>query len=147
MTDISEIDVCELLPQQRPFVMIGRMTHFDDEETVTETAVTPDNIFVDGARLSAPGLIENIAQSCAARLGYINKYILKKPVKVGVIGAIRDMTIHRCPDVGETLTTTIRMVEEIFGMSLVRAVIAVDKEIIVEGEMKIAVPRDPSDTE
>ena len=44
---LRQIDVHELLPQQEPFVMIGRLTHFDEVRTVAETTIAADNIFVD----------------------------------------------------------------------------------------------------
>ena len=39
---LRQIDVHELLPQQEPFVMIGRLTHFDEVRTVSETTIAAD---------------------------------------------------------------------------------------------------------
>ena len=91
---LRSIDVHELLPQQEPFVMISRLTHFDKLRTVTETIISEDNIFVENGCFTASGLMENIAQTCAARIGYVNKYILKKGIQIGFIGAIRNMQIR-----------------------------------------------------
>ena len=63
--------------------MISRLTHFDMVRTVSETEVSAQNIFVEEGCFSASGLIENIAQTCAARIGYVNKYILKKGIQIG----------------------------------------------------------------
>lgn len=136
---VRQIDIHELLPQQEPFVMIGRLTHFDERQTVTETTISDKNIFADQGRFSASGLTENIAQTCAARIGYVNKYILKKGIQVGFIGAIRQLEITSLPKVGETITTTVGVVEEIFGMTLAKATITCNGEAIVKAEMKIAV--------
>ena len=76
---LRQIDVHELLPQQEPFVMIGTITYFDEERTVTETTIAADNIFVDDGLFSASGLIENVAQTCAARIGFVNKYLQNAP--------------------------------------------------------------------
>ena len=70
---LRQIDVHELLPQQEPFVMIGSLTYFDEVRTVTETTIAADNIFVDDGCFSASGLIENVAQTCAVRIGFVNK--------------------------------------------------------------------------
>lgn len=102
---IRSIDVHELLPQQEPFVMIGRLTHFEMATSTTETTIRYDNIFVDDGKFSASGMMENIAQTCAARIGFYNKYILHKEVQVGFIGAVRDYTVSRLPSVGSTITT------------------------------------------
>lgn len=133
------IDVHQLLPQQVPFVMVSQLVHFDMVRTITELLVSDDNIFVENRRLSATGLTEHIAQTCAARIGYINKYILLKGIQIGVIGAIRDLNIHRLPLVGETITTTLDVLEDIFGMTLIQAVATVGDETIATTQMKIAV--------
>lgn len=93
---VRSIDINTLLPQRPPFIMIGRLEHFDMVCVSTSTMVKADNIFVEDNQLSASGLIENIAQTCAARIGYINKYILKKGIQIGFIGAIRNLTILHC---------------------------------------------------
>ena len=136
--ELEKIDIHELLPQREPFVMIGRLCHFDMAMTVTATEIAADNLFVDNGVFSPSGLIENIAQTCAARIGYVNKYILKKGIKIGFIGAIRNLNIRRCPAVGETIVTSIETIEEIFGMTLVKAIVKAGEEIIAESEMKIA---------
>lgn len=135
---LTDIDIHELLPQQEPFVMVGQLTHFDMDKTVTETKVTVDNLFTENGIFTPSGVIENIAQTCAARIGYVNKYILKKGIQLGFIGAIRNLQLHRCPKAGETIRTTILTIEEIFGMTLVKATVCVDDEILAESEMKIA---------
>lgn len=136
--EVKDIDIHELLPQQEPFVMVDRLVHFQMDRTVTETHIEPENLFCDGGIFTPSGVIENIAQTCAARIGYINKYIYKKNIQLGFIGAIKGFKIHRCPRTGETITTTIDTVEEIFGMTLVEATVHAGTELIAESEMKIA---------
>ena len=117
--------------------MIGRLTQFDMTRTVTETEVKADNLFVEDGAWSASGLIENIAQTCAARMGYIN-LCSHKPVKLGVIGAIRNFELMSLPPVGATLTTTIEVQEEVFQMLLVNAIVACNGEPQATAQMKIA---------
>ncbi len=139
---LRSIDVHELLPQQEPFVMISRLTQFDMLRTVTETTITENNIFVDNGCFTASGLIENIAQTCAARIGYVNKYILKKGIQIGFIGAIRNLQIHDLPKVNDTITTTVDVQEEIFGMTLANSTVQLGKNILLTGELKIALKND-----
>ena len=136
--ELRAIDVHELRPQQEPCVMIGALTHIDRVRTVTELCVTADNLMVEGDHLSAAGLIENIAQTCAARIGYVNKYIMLKGIQVGYIGAIRDLTVHGLPRVGETITTTVDVMEEVFGMTLATATITCHGQTLLTTQMKIA---------
>lgn len=120
---LKDIDVHTVLPQQEPFVMIGSLTHFEMGTSTTETLIKEDNIFVDDGCFSASGMMENIAQTCAARIGFYNKYILHKDVQVGFIGAVRDFRIYALAPVGTVITTRVDVIEEIFGMTLARATI------------------------
>ncbi len=133
------IDIHELLPQQEPFVMIGSLVHFDKTLTITETEVRQDNIFVDEGNFSASGLMENIAQTCAARIGFVNKYILKKGIQLGFIGAVRNFEVLELPKVGDVITTRVEVKEEVFGMTLADAIITCGEKVLVTSEMKIAV--------
>lgn len=136
--DFEKIDIHELLPQREPFVMVGGLRHFDMGKTITVTEIADGNIFVENGMFTPSGIMENIAQTCAARIGYVNKYILKKGIQLGFIGAIRNLNLYRCPEVGEVIETSIVTIEEIFGMTLVTATVKSGEEIIAESEMKIA---------
>lgn len=132
------IDIHTLLPQQEPFVMVDRLIQIDEKSFATETLVKAENIFVDDGLLSASGLIENIAQTCAARIGFVNKYILQKGIQIGFIGAVRNLEILSLPKVGQTITTSVEVVEEVFGMTLANATVTCEGETLVTTEMKIA---------
>lgn len=136
---LRQIDVHELLPQQEPFVMIGAMTYFDEARTVTETTISADNIFVDDGLFSASGLIENVAQTCAARIGFVNKYLYNNGIQIGVIGAVRKLVINSLPASGQTITTTVDIVSEVFGMTLAKATVTCDGEELLSTEIKISV--------
>ena len=136
---LRNIDIHELLPQQEPFVMVGKLTAFDEKRTVTETFIKEDNIFVCDGVFSAPGLVENIAQTCAARIGYVNKYILNKGIQLGFIGAIRNLEITGCPKVGDTITTCVMVIDDVLGMTLANAVVTCNGETLATTEIKIAV--------
>lgn len=119
--------------------MIGQLTHFDMSHTTTETVISADNIFVDDDRFSATGLVENIAQTCAARIGYINKYILKKGVQLGFIGAVKKMDIMALPQVGDTIETEIETVAEVLGMILAKGIVRCGERVLVTTDIKIAI--------
>lgn len=133
----QEYDILTLLPQRPPMVMVDRLLHCDPVVTVTELTVREDNIMVEDGRMSACGLIENIAQTCAARMGYIN---LSKgeAVRVGVIGALRDMEIHSLPTVGSKIETKIEVSDEVFGMTLAQAESRCGDTLLASGTIKIA---------
>lgn len=136
---IRSIDIHTVLPQQEPFVMIGCMTHFEMTTSTTETLIREDNIFVDDGFFSASGMMENIAQTCAARVGYYNKYILHKDVQVGFIGAVRNYDIRALARVGQTITTKVDILEEVFGMTLANAEVRCGDELLATAEIKLSV--------
>ena len=136
---LRSIDVHTLLPQQEPFVMIGSLVHYDDENVWTETYIRPDNILVDNGTFSSAGMIENIAQTCAARIGYVNKYILKHGIQIGVIGAVRKMTISGHPKAGDTITTHVQVMEDIMGVILAMATITCNGNLLAKSQIKLAV--------
>ena len=127
----------ELIPQRPPFVMIDKLLSFDMTVTVTQLEIRADNVFCKDGRLSAEGLMENIAQTCAARMGYIN-LTKNEAVKIGVIGAVNNFEVFRTPKVGDVIVTTIEVIEEMFQITMVKAYIKCGDETIAQSNMKIA---------
>lgn len=136
---LRSIDVHGILPQQEPFVMIGTMTCFDTTTISMETVVKPANMFVKANKLSTAGMIENIAQTCAARIGYVNKYILKKSVQIGVIASVRGMEVYAHPHVGDTMATTVKIVGQVLGMMLAEATVTCGGQLLAKTQIKLAV--------
>ena len=117
--------------------MVDRVTTFNDVDAITELTVREDNIFVDGGQLSAAGIIENMAQSCAARMGCLNM-MRSEAVRIGFIGDIRDCNIMRQPQQGEVVTTTVHIVEEVFHLTLADVCSMVGDEPVASARVKIA---------
>jgi 3-hydroxymyristoyl/3-hydroxydecanoyl-(acyl carrier protein) dehydratase len=136
---LRSIDIHTVLPQQEPFVMVGKLVHFEMGTSTTETVVKEDNMFVDNGYFSPCGIMENIAQTCAARIGFYNKYILLREVEIGYIGAIRDYVILGKAKVGSLIRTTVDVIEEVFGMTLATATVRCYDRIIATGQVKLAV--------
>lgn len=130
-------DLQQLLPQRPPFVMVDQILDISEKAGVTEFHIREDNLFLDDGVFSASGLLENMAQSCAARIGYIN-CTKGGQVKNGVIGDIRNFMVLRQPKCGETLTTHIDIVEEVFNLTLVNLTTMVGDEQVASATMKIA---------
>ena len=136
---LRSIDLHTVLPQQEPFVMVGSLIAFEADSSVTETLISEDNILVDDGHFSASGMMENIAQTCAARVGFYNKYVLHKDVQVGFIGAVRNYVVHSLAPVGEMVTTRADILQDVFGMTLANAQVTCRGEVIAEAEIKLAV--------
>lgn len=118
--------------------MVDYLSDYSDTQTTCCLSVRPDNIFFEGGCLSAAGLIEHIAQTCAARLGYYNIYVLKTGVRLGFIGEVKDLNIRRLPREGELVETTVTVLQDIFDVTLVSAEVRVGTEVIATTGLKIA---------
>lgn len=124
-----------LIPQKPPFVMVDKLYHFEKNRVVGGLNVSEENIFVQNNKFTAPGLIEHMAQTVALYTGY--RYFLKeeKP-PIGYIGAIKKAEIFALPELGKELTTTVNILHEIMGVTLITAETTCDGEIIASSEMK-----------
>lgn len=133
---LSSLDILTLIPQRAPFVMVGALTHYDEIITRTNFTILPDNIFVENDKFTEPGLVENIAQTAAARAGYVARSS-NKPVLVGYIGAIKNLEIISLPDIYDELFTEVTVVNQIFDVTVVNGKIWCNDVLIAQCEMKI----------
>lgn len=126
-----------LIPQKNPFVMVDTLTDYTEQHIVSNFTVPPNNILVTENHFSAPGLIENMAQTIALHTGY--KYFLKKrPAPTGYIGAIKKAEVFKLPKVYQKLTTTVEILHDIMGVTLVQAKVECEGILIATSEMKTA---------
>lgn len=135
---IDTIDIRDIIPQRAPLLLVDCLLTYDDVASEATLLVRRDNPFVEET-LSVAGLVEHVAQACAARIGYYNKFVLHRDISIGYVGAIRNFVVHRQPGVGEVLQTRIEVLSSAFGLSLVHATVrTAHGEMVAEGEMKIA---------
>jgi len=135
--NVTDIDVLSIIPQRPPFVMVSKLLNVDEKSVCAELIITADNIFAQNGIFVEAGIIEHIAQTCAAGMGYVNVCTCQNTVKIGFLSAIRNLTINRLPKVGETLTTCVAIVEFVMGMALIEAKVKINNKTLAEGEMKI----------
>lgn len=130
-------DILDLIPQRPPIVMIDTFLGIDAND-VAQAALTvlSNNIFVENNLLQEPGIVEHIAQTAAARAGYLFK-INNEPIILGFIGSVDKLKIYRLPNIGERLITSISVISEIGDITMISAQTVVEKELIAECRMKI----------
>ena len=126
-----------LIPQKRPFVMVDTLKDYTPKKVVSQFIVPSDSLLVSNNYFSAPGLIENMAQTVALHTGY-KYYLAKKPAPTGYIGAIKKAEIFQLPKVYQKLTTTAEILHDIMGVTLVQAKIECDGRLLASSEMKTA---------
>jgi len=136
MTGLTGNNIISLIPQRHPFIMIDELIAVDEHVSTTRFLIQKENIFVEKERFREPGLIENIAQSAAARAGFVAR-LDNKPVMVGYIGAIKNLLIYSLPLVNQELLTEIIIENQIFDVTLIKGRIRCNNELVAECEMKI----------
>lgn len=127
--------VGSLIPQKDPFVMVGKLYSYNATQLVSGFTVTQDNIFTENSIFKEPGLIEHMAQSVALHTGY-QFYLRKETAPTGYIGSINTINIHRLPKLGEEVQTTVTILQEFAGITLVELSSAINGEVIATGQMK-----------
>lgn len=126
-----------LIPQRQPFIMIDKLMHFSEKKIISGLKVLPDNILSEGNGFTASGLIENMAQTIALHTGY-SYYLLQKPAPKGYIGSIKKAEIFRLPLVFQHVVTTVCILHDIMGVTMVEAKVECNGELIATSEMKTA---------
>ena len=129
-------DILKLIPQRSPIVMVDAFLGIEDEISRTTLTVREGNLFVSDGVLSECGLIEHMAQSAAAREGFVCSRE-NRAVPIGYIASVNDFSCEALPAVGSVLQTEVRVVQQIGALSLIEAESVVDGRKIAVGKMKI----------
>jgi len=119
---------------------VDKITDFNYETYACKTSflISENSLLIEDNYLTEAGLLENIAQTCATQIGFVNKYILKKDIQIGFIGAVKNLKINIFARLGDTLETTIEILNEFADMKIAYCKVYVENQIIAEGELKIA---------
>ena len=131
-----EKNILSLIPQKPPFVMIDELLFSDDTTTRCKFQVTADNVFTINGQFVEAGLLENMAQTAAARAGYISR-LENNPVKIGYIGAVKNLEILCLPETNDELISEIQIEEVVFNMSSIKGKVWCNDKLMAECEMKI----------
>jgi hypothetical protein len=91
---------------------------------------------MENGEFKEPGLVENIAQTAAARAGYISK-TGNKPVQVGYIGSVNNLQVKFLPKAGDELITEITIENQIFDVTLISGKIICNEKTAAQCSMKI----------
>ncbi|MBK5273204.1 MAG: 3-hydroxyacyl-ACP dehydratase [Bacteroidia bacterium] len=129
-------NILSYIPQRAPFVMVDEIIYSGETITRSKFHIKPDNIFIKNGFLKEPGLIENIAQTAAAREGLISQKE-NKLVRLGYIGAIKNMVITGFPQINDEIITEIKIENQVFKVILITGKIVYNEIIIARCEMKI----------
>lgn len=129
----------ELIPQKKPILLVDSLLESNGNISVSDFLIREDCVFVDAGRLVPAGLMENIAQTCALRIGYLS---FGQRVRIGMVGAVKNFNVFCLPSVGDHLTTTIKVILHIDPALVVDAETRVGDKLVASCEMKVFLVED-----
>ena len=141
----TKLDIERLIPQREPFVMVDGFEERDGNSAATVLSVSGENYFLlpDGT-MSETGVIEHLAQSCAALSGShtlsessCSEHVAEVVPRIGLIGEVKHFECRRRPRKGEVLNSTV-----VFGLTFGNVTLAtgqtfVGDELIADIKLKI----------
>ena len=142
MTAFEPISADNILLQQPPFRYVDELTCYEDGFARTRYTVPKENMLIEYGRLTSAGVMEHMAQSSAARVGYESKYIRHIPVQIGFIGQIKNFEVMRSPRSGEILETEVKTEYEMMGITLASITVFINGEPVARGQLKTALRED-----
>jgi len=133
---IGKAQIESFIPQRAPFIMIDNLIEVTSTTFETDFEILPDNIFLEEERLREFALIENIAQSSAVGLGFLNMSTHTMQID-GFIGAISKLKVHDLPKVNDKIFTMVTLLHQFDNMYLLKGESFVNNKRLIECEVKL----------
>ncbi|NDC41112.1 MAG: hypothetical protein EBZ77_06110 [Chitinophagia bacterium] len=134
----SHPDIIRYLPQRDPFVLVSAIEEISADSCSTSFTVPFSHYLVKDGRLTAGGLIENIAQTLAAGEAK-NAELNDVALTGGYLVSVTRLNISDLPTVNDTIYTHVRLVQSILQYRIITASVTLKDTTIVTAEMKIIV--------
>jgi predicted hotdog family 3-hydroxylacyl-ACP dehydratase len=133
---IGDKDFVEtLIPQKRPFVMVDTLYSYSETGLVSGFTIHNEAVFLKDNSFVESGIIEHMAQSVALHTGY-QFYLRNEQAPTGYIGSINKLQIKELPKLYDEIVTTVSIIQEFGGVTLVDIVSKLNNVEIANGQMK-----------
>lgn len=137
---MKDEDIKKVIPQRDPILMVDQLVNVNKEGATTCFMIQEENFFLnEKGQMAESGVIEHIAQSASAFAGYKAIAAGASEPPIGYIGEIKNFHCYRCPQIGETLCTTITIGTELNGITILTGETYASNELIADTRMKIFV--------
>ncbi len=137
--NVTKEKLLALLPQRPPMLLIDELVSVDSDDSCCEAStrlmVSADCALVYAGHLTEAGIVENLAQSAAAMIGWNNRN--GAPPAIRYLCQIKRFHIHSRPLVGDVLCSTVATSATAGGVVIVRCNSSIGDTTIVEGLLKI----------
>lgn len=138
---IDRENITNYIPQKPPIVMIDEVISCSEKEIVSRLEVTENNMFVLDGKLTESGLVENIAQTAAAKVGY-ECHQRNIPVPVGFIGGVSKVHVVDLPPIGAQIETTVVIKNDVMNVTIISGHSKVGDQDLISCEMKILIQQE-----
>lgn len=135
---VTKEKIAEIIPHRPPFVMIDNLLEVSESRFESDFFVHDDNILVRSGFFEESGLIENIAQTCAAGFGFLDREKEGEP-RIGFIGAVSKLELFELPKVDSTIHTIVTPTHQLGNIFLVKGENYCNGRKLLECEIKIVV--------
>jgi predicted hotdog family 3-hydroxylacyl-ACP dehydratase len=132
--------ITDYIPQRPPIVMIDKLVYADETTAVSSFQILPTTLFVENEKFTEPGLVENIAQTAAAMVGY-QCSLQNEPVPIGFIAAVKDLKINFIPVLFSTIQTKVAVINTVMNITIVEGRVEQLGKLLCSCEMKILIQK------
>ncbi|MDQ6477990.1 hypothetical protein [Dyadobacter sp. LHD-138] len=135
---VTKEKIVDYIPHRSPFVMIDNLVSARADRFESDFFIEEDNVLVHSGFFEESGLIENIAQTCAAGFGYLDHQKGAEP-KIGFIGAISKLEVFELPLAHSKINTIVTPTHQLGNIFLVKGENYCNGRKLLECEIKIVV--------
>jgi len=134
---IVKENIKSFIPHREPFIMIDNLLDATAKDFESDFLILPGNIFVKNGILQEAALVENIAQTCAAGFGFLQRK--EDSPGLGFIASISKLVIHILPAVNGRLKTRVAITHQLENIIAIWGKSYCDEKKLLECEMKIVI--------
>ena len=135
---VTKEKIVDYIPHRSPFVMIDNLVSAGADRFESDFFIEEDNVLVHSGFFEESGLIENVAQTCAAGFGYLDHQKGGGP-KIGFIGAISKLEVFELPLAHSKINTIVTPTHQLGNIFLVKGENYCNGRKLLECEIKIVV--------
>lgn len=135
---VTKEKIADFIPHRAPFVMIDNLVKASAERFESDFFIEEDNVLVHAGFFEESGLIENIAQTCAAGFGYLDREKEGEP-RIGFIGAISKLEVFELPLAHSRINTVVTPTHQLGNIFLVTGENYCNGRKLLACEIKIVV--------
>ena len=129
--------IAELVPHRPPMQWLQALTECTETTATATACFTAGHFAVVNGAVPETALIECVAQTVAAALGYRSR--ATGVVNNGLLAAVTRFQIQSSPPLGQELHIAVRELKRLGPMVLVAGVVSCDGRVIASGELSLYV--------